>query len=139
MSGEENSGAKRSRPQGVQRSRKRRETVCKQRAANVKEPNQEKHERKTLRGRKFAPVRGHEQSDPGGHKNSAERHREENWPSKSGATFVPGFEIEDARSNLCIDDPSLSPPLNLGFELAALIHVRNYSSATFNSHISLSC
>ena len=67
-------------------------------------------------------MRGHKQSDSGGEKNSAKDHGEENRPTEGGAALLPGFKGKDARGGLGIDETSLGPALNRGFELGALLH-----------------
>src|SRR5713101_5867274 len=80
LSREENGSAERSRPQRVQRSRERGETVREHRATNVEQASQKKHQRKAYRGRQFAPMRSHEQSDSCSEKNSPEDHGEKYRP-----------------------------------------------------------
>src|SRR6267378_1626383 len=106
----------------MQRSRKRRKTVREHRATNVEQASHKKHQRKAHSGRKFAPMRSHEQSDSGSEENPAEGHGEKNRPPESGAPFLPGLKSKNARSGLCIDQTSLGPPLNPRFESGTVIH-----------------
>jgi hypothetical protein len=69
-------------------------------------------------------VRGDEQRDASGEKNSTERHGQKDRPPKSVLSFLAGLKTRDARTGLGIYESCIGPALNSDFELGLLIHSR---------------